>query len=157
MAYGSSRLQAPTRRRRSVARWRTESSCHFRSSRRFPASGSRADRVWYRRTFQVPDDWNGRRVLLHFGAVDWESVVYINHVEVGRHRGGYDPFTLDITDALTADEEHELVIDVFDPTSDGDQPRGKQVNNPKGIWYTPSTGIWQSVWMEPVSPSASAA
>ena len=114
--------------------------------------GKRAERVWYRRTFQVPDDWHGRRVLLHFGAVDWESVVYINHVEVGRHRGGYDPFTLDITDALTADEEHELVIDVFDPTSDGDQPRGKQVNKPKGIWYTPSTGIWQSVWMEPVSP-----
>ncbi len=110
----------------------------------------RADRLWYRRTFQVPDDWNGNRLLLHFGAVDWEATVYVNGKQLGTHRGGYDGFTFDITEALVAQADQELLVHVFDPTDAGDQPRGKQVREPKGIWYTPTTGIWQTVWMEPV-------
>ncbi|MBN2475081.1 MAG: glycoside hydrolase family 2 [Pirellulales bacterium] len=109
-----------------------------------------ADRVWYRRTFEVPGGWNGQRVMLHFQAVDWEAVVYVNGKQVGIHRGGYDPFCLDITDALNPSGDQELIVKVFDPSSDGDQPRGKQVKNPRGIWYTPTTGIWQTVWLEPV-------
>ncbi|QOV91961.1 glycoside hydrolase family 2 protein [Humisphaera borealis] len=110
------------------------------------------NKLWYRRSFAVPADWRtgGQRVLLNFGAVDWESVVYVNERKVGDHRGGYDPFSFDITDALTSDGEQRIVVEVRDPSSDGYQPRGKQVRDPKGIWYTPSTGIWQTVWMEPV-------
>ena len=107
-------------------------------------------RVWYRRTFSVPADWVGERVLLHFGAVDWEATVWVNGQEVGSHRGGYDPFSFDITDALTPAGEQEIIVSVFDPTDTGTQPRGKQVREPGGIWYTPSTGIWQTVWLEPV-------
>jgi len=114
----------------------------------------RADRLWYRRTFRVPDGWQGLRVLLHFQAVDWEAAVYVNGKELATHRGGYDPFSVDVTDALVPDGEQELVVGVFDPTSVGEQPRGKQVDEPKGIYYTPSTGIWQTVWLEPV-PAAS--
>jgi len=108
------------------------------------------DRLWYRRTFQVPGAWRGGRVLLHFGAVDWEATVYVNGRKVAHHRGGYDPFTCDVTDALTGGGEQELIVAVYDPTNRGDQPRGKQVLEPKGIWYTPVTGIWRTVWMEPV-------
>ncbi|HXG10534.1 MAG TPA: glycoside hydrolase family 2 TIM barrel-domain containing protein [Gemmataceae bacterium] len=110
----------------------------------------RADRLWYRRTFAVPKEWAGKRVLLHFGAVDWEANVWVNGKPVGQHKGGYDPFHFDITDALRPSGEQELVVGVFDPTNDGPQPRGKQVKNPKGIYYTPTTGIWQTVWLEPV-------
>ncbi|MBI2824891.1 MAG: glycoside hydrolase family 2 [Planctomycetia bacterium] len=108
------------------------------------------ERVWYRRTFTVPPAWSGKRVLLHFGAVDWEATVWLNGRELGTHRGGYDPFDFDITDALRATGEQELVVGVFDPSDAGTQPRGKQVKKPRGIWYTPSTGIWQTVWIEPV-------
>jgi hypothetical protein len=108
------------------------------------------ERIWYRTTFRVPKGWSGRRVLLHFGAVDWEAMAYINGTLVGRHRGGYDPFTFDITDALSKSGSQELVVGVFDPSDGGDQPRGKQVRKPHGIWYTPSSGIWQTVWLEPV-------
>ncbi|HNQ22586.1 MAG TPA: glycoside hydrolase family 2 TIM barrel-domain containing protein [Phycisphaerae bacterium] len=107
-------------------------------------------RVWYRRTFSVPEAWRGRQVLLHFEAVDWETTVWIDGKEVGTHRGGYDPFTFDITSALQSTNEHELVVSVWDPTDAGPQPRGKQVLKPKGIFYTPTTGIWQTVWLEPV-------
>ena len=110
----------------------------------------RVTRVWYRRTFDVPADWTGQRLLLHFGAVDWEATVYVNAKKLGTHRGGYDAFSFDITDALKPTGEQELVVGVFDPTSSGSQPRGKQVNKLGRIWYTPSTGIWQSVWLEPV-------
>ena len=108
--------------------------------------------LWYRRVFNV-DDWidSERRVLLHFGAVDWETGVWINGKNVGSHRGGYDPFTFDITEALKPAGEQEIIVWVSDPTSDGPQPRGKQVNDPQGIWYTPTTGIWQTVWLEPVT------
>lgn len=112
------------------------------------------DRVWYRRTFDLPADWKGQRVLLHFGAVDWEATVFVNGKELGTHRGGYDGFSFDITDALKAEGPQELIVRVFDPTDRGDQPRGKQVLKPGGIMYTPCTGIWQTVWIEPV-PTAS--
>jgi beta-galactosidase/beta-glucuronidase len=111
-----------------------------------------ADRVWYRRTFEFPGTWRDRRILLHFGAVDWHARVWVNGQLTGEHRGGYDAFTLDITDALNNKAEQELIVGVWDPTDAGTQPRGKQVRQPKGIWYTPSTGIWQTVWLEPVPP-----
>jgi hypothetical protein len=116
----------------------------------------RAERLWYRRAFHVPQKWAGQRVLLHFGAVDWEATVWVNRRELGKHRGGYDPFSFDITDALKKDGEQELIVGVYDPTDGGTQPRGKQVRKPGGIYYTPTTGIWQTVWLEPV-PEASIA
>ncbi len=109
------------------------------------------ERLWYRRTFSLPDVPEGHRWLLLFGAVDWLARVYLNGEQVGEHRGGYDPFTLDITDALIPQGEQELVVSVWDPTDQGDQPRGKQVLDPHGIWYTAVTGIWQTVWLEPVA------
>jgi hypothetical protein len=118
-----------------------------------PVGGDR--RAWYRRSVEVPAAWAGQRVLLHFGAVDWETTVWVNGQEVGTHRGGYDPFHFDITGALRAGPQ-EVVVAVWDPTDAGTQPRGKQVNDPNGIWYTAVTGIWQTVWMEPV-PEASIA
>jgi hypothetical protein len=110
-----------------------------------------ADRLWYRRTFTVPAGWSGKRVLLHFGAVDWQATVWLNGKELGRHQGGYDAFSLDLTDALRPEGEQELIVSVWDPTDKGSQPRGKQVIKPGGIMYTPTTGIWQTVWLEPVA------
>jgi beta-galactosidase/beta-glucuronidase len=109
------------------------------------------DHVWYRRTFQIPKEWNDRNVLLNFGAVDWETTVWINGTQVGTHRGGYDPFSFDVTDAIKRDGENEIVVGVFDPTDQGSQPIGKQRLKPSGIWYTCVTGIWQTVWLEPVN------
>ena len=113
-------------------------------------------RLWYARKFAVPKDWAGRRVLLHFGAVDWETTVVVNGKEVGAHRGGYDPFSFDITDALQDNPtgEQELLVSVWDPTDAATQPRGKQVLKPGGIYYTAVTGIWQTVWLEPVGADA---
>ncbi|MCX6141654.1 MAG: hypothetical protein NTZ35_00395, partial [Ignavibacteriales bacterium] len=110
------------------------------------------ERLWYRRTVALPKEWAGRKVVLHFGAVDWEARVFVNGLAVGHHRGGYDPFSFDITAALKPDGEQEIVVGVYDLSDGGDQPRGKQVLKPSGIWYTPSTGIWQTVWLEPVAP-----
>jgi Domain of Unknown Function (DUF1080)/Glycosyl hydrolases family 2, sugar binding domain/Glycosyl hydrolases family 2, TIM barrel domain/Glycosyl hydrolases family 2 len=108
-------------------------------------------RLWYRRTFTTPVMPAGGRLLLNFGAVDWEAVVYVNGAQAGEHRGGYDPFTFDITDHLRASAaEQELVVAVRDPTDEGQQPRGKQVRRPRSIWYTAVTGIWQTVWLETV-------
>tara|TARA_B100000945_G_scaffold321369_1_gene335514 strand:+ start:10351 stop:12537 length:2187 start_codon:yes stop_codon:yes gene_type:complete len=109
------------------------------------------DQVWYRREFKVPSVWKQKRILLHFGAVDWETTVYINGSYVGKHQGGYDSFNYDITDFLISDSIQEVVVGVFDPTDSGEQARGKQTHNPKDIWYTANTGIWQTVWLEPVS------
>lgn len=109
----------------------------------------RTDSLYYRHTFEIPGNWEGQRVLLHFGAVDWKSTVYVNGTEVGIHKGGYDAFSFDITDELK-EGNNELIVEVYDPSDDGNQPRGKQVKNPRGIWYTPVTGIWQTVWLEPV-------
>ena len=109
------------------------------------------NRLWYRRTFKIPEKWTQQRVLLHFGAVDWETTVWVNGRQLGTHRGGYDSFTFDITDALNRNTKpQEIVVAVWDPTDTGTQPRGKQVKKPKGIWYTAVTGIWQTVWLEPV-------
>jgi hypothetical protein len=109
-----------------------------------------AQRLWYRRTFRAPALARGARLLLHFGAVDWEAHVFVNGKEVGSHTGGYDPFSFDITDALRPSGDQELVVSVWDPTDKGTQPRGKQVLQPRSIWYTAVTGIWQTVWTEVV-------
>ena len=108
--------------------------------------------LWYRRNFKVPSSWKKQRVLLHFDAVDWKSKVWINGKSLGTHSGGYTAFTYDITEYLVKGAQ-ELVVRVWDGTDNNEQPRGKQVSNPGGIWYTPVTGIWQSVWIEPVSSS----
>ncbi|WP_294081580.1 glycoside hydrolase family 2 protein [Proteiniphilum sp. UBA5384] len=105
--------------------------------------------LWYQREFTVPSKWKNDKVLLHFGAVDWKADVWVNGVKVGQHTGGYTPFSFDITPALQ-NGNNTLVVKVWDSTDEGYQPRGKQVNKPEGIWYTPVTGIWQTVWLEPV-------
>ncbi|MSR56532.1 MAG: glycoside hydrolase family 2 [Planctomycetaceae bacterium] len=107
-------------------------------------------KLWYRRDFETPAEWKGQRLLLHFGAVDWETTVWVNGKEVGTHQGGYDPFSFDVTDAIKPSGSQELLVGVWDPTTDGPQPVGKQHTKPEGIWYTPTTGIWQTVWIEPV-------
>ena len=117
--------------------------------------GSHANGIVYRRMFRTPETMaQGERLLLHFGAVDWHATVFVNGRRIGSHTGGYDRFSFDITHALQSGGEQELVVAVFDPTDEFGQPRGKQVRKPEGIWYTPVTGIWQTVWLEPV-PAAS--
>ena len=114
-------------------------------------------RLWYRRTFEVPGGWAGKRVLLHFGAVDWETTVLLNGKELGTHRGGYDAFSFDITDALKGAGPQELIVSVYDATG-GAQCKGKQnigaIDKPGGIMYTPTSGIWQTVWLEPVGQAS---
>ncbi|WP_016909348.1 glycoside hydrolase family 2 [Streptomyces xiaopingdaonensis] len=115
------------------------------------------ERMWYKRSFEVPEGWevgSGKRLRLNFDAVDWQAVVYVNGERVARHKGGYDRFTADVTDALREGGTQELVVGVYDPADkDGGEnpPAGKQRVSPEGIWYTPSSGIWQTVWMEPVA------
>jgi len=106
--------------------------------------------LWYHRTFNIPAGWKKSRILLHFGAVDWRADIWINQVKIGSHQGGYTPFSFDITPFLTSGDQ-TLVVKVWDPADRGYQPRGKQVTNPGGIWYTSVTGIWQTVWIEPVN------
>ncbi|WP_218016756.1 glycoside hydrolase family 2 protein [Sphingomonas pruni] len=108
------------------------------------------DRIWYRRSFTVPQDWAGEHVMLNFGAVDFAATIWVNGAVVGSHKGGFDTFGFDITDYLKPGR-NELVVQVADPTSAGTQPRGKQILDPSGIWYTAVSGIWQTVWLEPVS------
>lgn len=107
--------------------------------------------LWYQRKFSVPAAWKNKNVILHFGAVDWKADVWVNEIKVGTHEGGYTPFSFDITPFITKEKEQKLVVRVWDPTDRGFQPRGKQVERPEGIWYTPVTGIWQTVWIEPVN------
>ncbi|MBK8946868.1 MAG: chitobiase/beta-hexosaminidase C-terminal domain-containing protein [Ignavibacteriae bacterium] len=106
--------------------------------------------LWYKRNFSIPSYWNGKNILLHFEAVDWQTKVWINDKFAGEHKGGYDPFSFDITEYLNDQGEQTLMISVWDPTDIGTQPCGKQVQNPGGIFYTSTTGIWQTVWLEPV-------
>ncbi len=106
--------------------------------------------LWYQRSFQVPREWKNQNVILHFGAVDWKADVWINDIKVGSHKGGYTPFSFNITPFLKSGAQQELKVKVWDPTDNSYQPRGKQVREPRGIWYTPVTGIWQTVWIEPV-------
>ncbi|MEW2246481.1 PA14 domain-containing protein [Streptomyces sp. NPDC006975] len=116
------------------------------------------DRMWYRRTFTVPPGWHigsGKRLRLNFGAVDWQAEVYVNGTQVTEHRGGYDRFSADVTDALKPGRTQELIVGVYDPTDAAggeNPPLGKQRLDPSGIWYTPTSGIWQTVWLEPVAP-----
>lgn len=107
-------------------------------------------RLWYRRKFTVGKEFSGKEALLHFGAVDWQCSVWVNGKLVGEHTGGYNPFTFNITDVIT-EGENELVVKVFDPTDAGHQQRGKQILVTKGFWYTATSGIWQTVWLEPVN------
>jgi hypothetical protein len=106
--------------------------------------------VWYHRSLKLSKPAGDQRLLLHFGAVDWQATIYVNGTKVGMHEGGYDPFQFDITSALKATGEQDLVVRVTDPTDKGTQPRGKQVLKPGGIFYTAVTGIWQTVWLETV-------
>ena len=110
------------------------------------------NRMFYRRTFTVPAAWSGRSVQLNFQAVDWQATVWVNGRNLGTHSGGYDAFSFDITGALVAGA-NELIVGVYAPVDAAGQPVGKQRLNPSGIWYTASSGIWQSVWLEP-TPAA---
>jgi hypothetical protein len=129
--------------------------------------------MWYRRQFAVPDEWlvpttrsdatennpNAQRLLLHFERVDWDATVYVNGEKVTRHKGGYDHFVADVTDALVEDGPQELVVGVFDPTGAnyepiGTQPKGRQGEDrgiDRGLWKMSTSGIWDTVWMEPVA------
>ena len=106
--------------------------------------------LWYRREFTVPRSWRSRRVMINFGAVDWRAEVYVNGALAGVHEGGYTPFSVDATPFLKHGRQ-VLTLRVYDSTDQGYQPRGKQVSRPRSIWYTSVTGIWQTVWMEPVN------
>lgn len=108
------------------------------------------DTMFYRRAFTVPEEWSGERIRLNFGAVTWETRVWVNGTEVGGHTGGFDPFSFDVTDALTAGE-NEIVVGAHSPVDAGDFPIGKQRLEPDGIFYTANSGIWQTVWLEPVA------
>ncbi|HYQ68716.1 AbfB domain-containing protein [Actinophytocola sp.] len=108
------------------------------------------DYMFYRRTFTVPSTWSGRRVLLNFGAVTWETRVWVNGTQVGTHTGGYDAFSFDITGALRAGA-NEIIVGAYSPVNGSLFPIGKQRRSPSGIWYTASSGIWQTVWLEPVA------
>ncbi len=109
--------------------------------------------LWYERSFTVPSSWKGKDVMLNFGAVDWQCDVWVNDVKVGAHKGGFTPFSINVTQALASKGDNVLKVRAWDPTDRGYQPRGKQVERPEGIWYTPVTGIWQTVWLEPVAKS----
>lgn len=112
------------------------------------------DHVWYKRTFSLKKDWADQRIKLHFGAVDYRAWVYVNGKYVGFHEGGHTSFSFDITDYLTWDEE-TVALHVEDPSTDETVPRGKQfwIEESDAIWYTRTSGIWQTVWVEPVNPT----
>ena len=116
------------------------------------------DRMWYRRTFTVPSTWKvkkGNRLQLHFGAVDYDAKVYVNGTRVATHRGGYDGFDVDVTDALKGTGPQELIVWAEDLTDATGQPIGKQRRtSDHGIFYQGSSGIWRTVWMEPVAASS---
>jgi hypothetical protein len=121
------------------------------------APGDNRNYLFYRRTFTVPAGWSGRRVQLHFGAVDWQATVWVNGTQVGTHSGGYDAFTFDVTPQLVGGT-NEVVVKVWDPSDTRQNgslpPIGKQTKTPNGIFYTPSSGIWQTVWLEPTPASS---
>ena len=110
------------------------------------------DALWYSTTFSVPSNWKGKRLILNFDAVDWKAEVFVNDIKVGSHTGGYTRFSLDVT-PYVKNGSNSLVVRVEDASDNDFQPRGKQVKEPRGIWYTSVSGIWQSVWIEPVAPA----
>jgi beta-galactosidase/beta-glucuronidase len=114
--------------------------------------------LWYSTEFDLPSDWGKRNIILHFGAIDWQSTIWINDIKIGEHTGGYTPFSFDITPFLNSKGKQKMVIKVYDPSFDRKnkvandfQPRGKQTLSPAGCWYTAQSGIWQTVWLEPVN------
>ncbi len=109
---------------------------------------SKDQALWYKNTFNLKRPSGADQLILHFGAVDWQCDVYVNGTKVGSHQGGFDPFSFNITKFLKKGSRQDIALRVWDPTDDGPQPRGKQIKNPHGIWYTPVTGIWQTVWTE---------
>ncbi|HRB79409.1 MAG TPA: beta-galactosidase, partial [Niabella sp.] len=109
--------------------------------------------LWYRKEIEVVKPEKENQLLLHFGAVDWRCEVFVNGVKIGLHEGGFDPFSFNITTSLKKGKKQEILVRVWDPTDEGSQPRGKQVAKPHGIWYTPVSGIWQTVWLEEVPPT----
>ena len=111
---------------------------------------SQNDALWYNNDIVLDLKTDKNNLIIHFGAVDWRCDLYVNGKHVGQHEGGFNPFSFDITSFLKKGKKQNIALRVWDPTSDGPQPRGKQINNPHGIWYTPVTGIWQTVWMESV-------
>ena len=112
------------------------------------------DALWYETTFSVPRSWKNKRVRLNFEAVDYSAEVFVNGSRVGSHTGGYTHFSFDVTPYLKGKGKQTLVVKVLDATDDNTQPRGKQVSNPGGIWYTSVSGIWQTVWLEPVAEAS---
>ncbi len=108
------------------------------------------NKLWYRKSFELPADWSGFNTIIRFEAVDWEMSLWVNGKHVSDHRGGYDRISSDITPFLKKEGPQEVVLSVWDPVDSGTQPRGKQVMDPSGIWYTSVTGIWQTVWLEPL-------
>ena len=107
--------------------------------------------LWYKRMAKISKPVNNRKILLHFTAVDWHTTLFINGNQVGEHTGGFTPFNYDITDYLCEEPEQEIVLRVYDPSNFGIQPKGKQRINPRGVMYTPVSGIWQTVWLETVN------
>ena len=106
--------------------------------------------IWYEKEFEIPNKWKNKKILLHFGAVDWKCTLYVNEEKIGEHSGGYSSFYFDITQKLK-EGTNKIVLKVYDPTNKSYQPVGKQTLNPGSIWYTPISGIWQTVWLEPVN------
>ena len=112
------------------------------------------ERLWYKREFTIPAAWKSKNVIINFDAIDYEAVVYVNDAYVGSHKGMSDRFSFDITPYLKPSGKQEIVVSVDDPSSNGTQPRGKQRIPPGGIWYTTVSGIFQTVWLEPVATEA---
>ena len=111
------------------------------------------DALWYSTRFSIPKKWKGQEIWLNFQAVDWSTEVWLNGQRVGSHTGGYTAFSFNITPYIVKGKQ-ELVVKVLDATDNNEQPRGKQVSKPEGIWYTPVSGIWQTVWIEPTPTQA---
>ena len=107
-----------------------------------------SERLWYHKTFSIPASWNAQEIILHFGAVDWRCSVILNGQTIGSHQGGYLPFSFKIKKYLKP--LNELTVIVEDPSDSSWQQKGKQKFNPSWIFYTPVSGIWQTVWLEPV-------
>ena len=111
------------------------------------------DALWYSTRFSIPKKWKGQEIWLNFQAVDWSTEVWLNGQRVGSHTGGYTAFSFNITPYIIKGKQ-QLVVKVLDATDNNEQPRGKQVSKPEGIWYTPVSGIWQTVWIEPTPTQA---
>ena len=111
-------------------------------------------KMWYMKTFDLPKNWSGKKIIIHFEAVDYDSSVWVNDILLGSHKGGFDRFSFDITPYIKPNGRQKIVLSVKDGTNFSSQPRGKQQIKPSGIYYTPVSGIWQTVWLEAVSNEA---